>query len=471
MKSVGLLVITIVVLFLCSTARAERTVWYVHPDSTLNTIQAGLDSCADNDVVLVGPGIYYENIVWPNTQGIDLLSEIGPNATIIDGNSAGRVITITTGVDSTTTIEGFTIQYGSPVFQHDLGGGLSCLESSPTITGNKIICNIAAGGGGIYCYRSSTIIVDNLISVNAAIGLLAIGGGIYCEEDKSLISNNIIARNSSFDGGGIRCLRSSTHIAGNSIDSNTACYGGGISCSDDSLLISDNIISGNYSMDGGGIYCTQSSAHITDNTIAGNTADNEGGGICCALGSPNITKNTVVENSSTYRVSAGIVCKSNCLAIIDSCTISSNYGDGIVCCYEAIPALNYNNIFDNTGYGVRNVDSTVIVDATFNWWGDSTGPYHPDSNPGGLGDTVSDYVDFIPWLYWPGVEERPSVNSVVKHGAIVATIFRGPLVLPTDKSCKVFDITGRVVAPDKMRPGIYFIEVDGQIAQKVVKVR
>jgi hypothetical protein len=34
-------------------ARADRTVWYVHPDSALNTIQAGLDSCADNDIVLV----------------------------------------------------------------------------------------------------------------------------------------------------------------------------------------------------------------------------------------------------------------------------------------------------------------------------------------------------------------------------------------------------------------------------------
>jgi hypothetical protein len=52
-----------------------------------------------------------------------------------------------------------------------------------------------------------------------------------------------------------------------------------------------------------------------------------------------------------------------------------------------------------------------------------------------------------------------------------ATIFSGPLRLPEGKICRVFDITGRVVAPDKIRSGIYFIEVEGKITQKVVKVR
>ncbi|UCD04661.1 MAG: serine hydrolase [candidate division WOR-3 bacterium] len=52
-----------------------------------------------------------------------------------------------------------------------------------------------------------------------------------------------------------------------------------------------------------------------------------------------------------------------------------------------------------------------------------------------------------------------------------ATIFRGPLRLPEGKKCRVFDITGRVVEPANIQPGIYFIEVDGVVTQKVVKVR
>ena len=38
------------------------------------------------------------------------------------------------------------------------------------------------------------------------------------------------------------------------------------------------------------------------------------------------------------------------------------------------------------------------INATKNWWGDDTGPYHPTENPNGKGDNVTDYVDFSPWL-------------------------------------------------------------------------
>ncbi|KPL12566.1 hypothetical protein AMJ74_06630, partial [candidate division WOR_3 bacterium SM1_77] len=52
-----------------------------------------------------------------------------------------------------------------------------------------------------------------------------------------------------------------------------------------------------------------------------------------------------------------------------------------------------------------------------------------------------------------------------------AIIFSGPLLLPEGNNYRVFDITGRVVAPDKIQPGVYFIEVNGQITRKVIKIR
>jgi hypothetical protein len=70
-----------------------------------------------------------------------------------------------------------------------------------------------------------------------------------------------------------------------------------------------------------------------------------------------------------------------------------------------------------------------------------------------------------------GLEEGPIVQPVETNENITATIFRGPLQLPEGKKCKVFDIMGRLVEPDKIQPGIYFIEVDGVVTQKVVKVR
>jgi hypothetical protein len=69
-----------------------------------------------------------------------------------------------------------------------------------------------------------------------------------------------------------------------------------------------------------------------------------------------------------------------------------------------------------------------------------------------------------------GVDEDIN-NRSLSSDLPCATIFAGPLVLPAGNKCKLFDITGRIVAPDKLKPGVYFIEIDGRIARKVVKIR
>lgn len=68
-----------------------------------------------------------------------------------------------------------------------------------------------------------------------------------------------------------------------------------------------------------------------------------------------------------------------------------------------------------------------------------------------------------------GIEENES--AVITDNEVTTTVFSGPLLLPEDKKCRVFDIMGRVVTPDKMKPGVYFLEIDSEVVQKVVKVR
>ena len=418
-KSTRLIIGIAACLFLMGTAHA--TTWYVHPDSALNSIQAGLDSCSTGDTVLVGPGFYNENLVWPSTQGIDLIGENGRDATIVDGGGTGRVLQIITGVDSTTMISGFTIQNGYA----DHGAGIRCFDnSSPIITDNTITLNQASvNGGGIVVTNSSPTINGNTITGNTADTL---GGGIACffYSSPTITNNTITGNESSYGGGGIGCYSYPSPI-------------------------------------------------IADNTITGNTAEYAGGGIGFRLfSSPTIKHNTIEGNTAPR--GGGIGCDSSSSGTIDSCTISGNTGDGVYCDDASSPVIYCCNITGNTGYGVRNLDPSVTVNADSNWWGDSTGPYH-STNPGGLGDSVSDYVDFTPWLtdsvQWVGVDEQPIINTVEKNEHIRATIFRGPLQLPEGKTCKVYDITGRVVAPDKIQPGIYFIEVDGVVTQKVVKIR
>jgi len=54
------------------------------------------------------------------------------------------------------------------------------------------------------------------------------------------------------------------------------------------------------------------------------------------------------------------------------------------------------NIIEGNTYGAYNYLTTAF-DATCNWWGDCSGPTH-SSNPTGMGDEVTDFVTFDPWI-------------------------------------------------------------------------
>lgn len=51
------------------------------------------------------------------------------------------------------------------------------------------------------------------------------------------------------------------------------------------------------------------------------------------------------------------------------------------------------------------------------------------------------------------------------------TVVAGPLTLPKGQSCKIFDITGREVKLHHVEPGIYFIQADGLIIGKIIKIK
>lgn len=80
---------------------------------------------------------------------------------------------------------------------------------------------------------------------------------------------------------------------------------------------------------------------------------------------------------------------------------------------------NNNNISGNGVFGVYN-GGTGTLDATYNWWGDVSGPYHATLNPDGEGDVVSDNVDFEPWAEaeFPAVTTQPA-TSITSSSAIL----------------------------------------------------
>lgn len=251
------------------------------------TIQAAIDAAAPGDMVLVVPGTYFENINFRG-KAITVESSQGPDVTILDGSSAGSVVTFSSGEGLASVLRGFTVQRGNSSSD---GGGVRIVSSSPTIQGNAITNNRACGGGGgIDADFSSARIEGNVItnngqSASCSGGVGGGGVGIGGAGQVQLI-NNVIADNSwsSFSGGGITLWAAgSPTIRGNVIRNNSAYNQGGgmwiINQSDASIV--QNLIVGNRAQRGGGIYWLVPSGArgplLVNNTIADN--DGEGSGI------------------------------------------------------------------------------------------------------------------------------------------------------------------------------------------------
>jgi hypothetical protein len=82
-------------------------------------------------------------------------------------------------------------------------------------------------------------------------------------------------------------------------------------------------------------------------------------------------------------------------------TISNNgavsEGAGIYVCGGSTLEAHFNSIMSNSACGLSN-DGGGIVDATYNWWGHASGPWHQQANFLGKGNAIIGDVNFKPWL-------------------------------------------------------------------------
>jgi hypothetical protein len=62
-------------------------------------------------------------------------------------------------------------------------------------------------------------------------------------------------------------------------------------------------------------------------------------------------------------------------------------------------------------------------------------------------------------------------NAVVDRNLSRTLFINGPLLLPQGKKYRVFNISGQDVKIKDLRPGIYFVEIDGKISWKVIKIK
>ncbi len=191
-------------------------VWYIKADGTGDapTIQAGIDSATAGDTVLVAAGTYTgdgNRDLDFNGKNVSLLSESGPDVTVIDceGGPADehRAVFLDDGEDSTSIISGFTI---TNAYTTGFTGAVFCLHGAATIrncivTGNDIAgitfsnygttaridsCVISDNdGAGVGYVGSELIIAHSQITGNNGHGIVSMGRVemFYC-----LIANNAL---------------------------------------------------------------------------------------------------------------------------------------------------------------------------------------------------------------------------------------------------------------------------------------
>ncbi len=196
-------------LVLCQLAIADTLT--VKQDGTghYTQIQQALDAALNNDVVLVYPGTYFENLVMPpgNLElcGTYVLSSnrVDIYATVVDGNHNGSCVQFTHD-GYQYVVNGLVFQNGSGT-PFDLipwsdGGGIRIEESDVDILNCIIQNNHAASAAGVWISNASVFFSGNIIKNNrsfvATAGILVL--------NSSQVSFDTIQLNSVFNNYGPR---------------------------------------------------------------------------------------------------------------------------------------------------------------------------------------------------------------------------------------------------------------------------
>ena len=179
------------------------------------TIQGGIDSATEGDTVLVAAGTYFENLEYKG-KNICVVSEKGPDSTIIDGSTNGPVVLMVSGESNAAILDGFTIQNGTGVPSltnpdANFGGGI-CLRynASPTlrnlIVKNNSVTGTNSSGGGIGISTGSTAHLENIIiEFNSAF----YGGGLFAYFSSPTMENVILRNNTVTSSGGAAAFQQS----------------------------------------------------------------------------------------------------------------------------------------------------------------------------------------------------------------------------------------------------------------------
>ncbi|MBA7613977.1 hypothetical protein ES703_21238 [subsurface metagenome] len=367
---------------------------YIIGTNAFATIKAAINAALSGDTINVAAGLYNERLTISDS--LDLRgAQYGEDPTpagarttpadesVITEARLGDpdpdvLIDIANGV-SGVTIDGFTL-IGDPTFIKADTSVIRCGGTNGTADDITISNNIIDGKYGVIYKGGDTLAVhQNRMVVNK--------NGVVVQPNAATdvaISKNVITLGSTPAGDESAIYMtgcSESSVTGNTATGfihNAALAGSHL----DHLMVSGNKFIGNAA--GISIWGTSTFITITDNVLSNSLVyagwGDSGCGICIKGADIDITRNEIRNNGDI-----GVKIDRH---LIDTVRVT----------------ISYNNIVDNTNYGVWVSDKvTEPIDATNNWWNHPSGPSHSP----GYGDPVSGNVLYDPWLLEPFDPEGP----------------------------------------------------------------
>ncbi len=333
---------------------ASARTWHVDPAGTGDapTIQAGIDSAAGGDVVLLAPGTY----TGPGNRDVDfrgkavtVASSGGAEGTTIDCEGLGRGFLFASGEGFSSVLSAVRVVNGAHALY---GGAVYCVNASPKIQ-NSIFLGNHAGirGGAVCCDTSSAVLTGNVFEGNDA----SYGGAaaLYGFGSASLSGNVFLSNDAAISGGAVACSASLPSIVENRFEGNAAVNdGGAIHCRQGShATISANTFVGNTSGENGGaVGSLQSSPTLEYNLFRQNQATLGGAVYCDDFSAGPIRYNTFDENEALSGAGAGVYCTNfSAPPISNNIVVASANGNAVDTKNNSAPRITCCCFFNNAG--------------------------------------------------------------------------------------------------------------------------
>lgn len=319
---VGGLALLVALLVLPAAAAPASTTYFVGPGGSDGNICTSLGTrcltiggalgkaAAAGDTIVVAAGTYPEHLTVNKSVTIN---GAGAPTTTVDGSSAGRVLTVTGGVN--VVLSGLTIKHGHSASD---GGGIH--NSGGLVLKNIVVLTNTAAldGGGIYNRGVLSLTNTSVLSNGAAngAGLANVGpafGSAVATLDSSLIQGNVAGHS----GAGIystNCLCSFpgpatlTLLNHTTIKDNTATFGGGAGIYSNGTLSSTGtqfinnwsqiVVPAGYTA--GGLLVAGGAATLTNDVLSSNRSTSYGGAIAVGGGMLTVTSASMFNNTAYW---------------------------------------------------------------------------------------------------------------------------------------------------------------------------